>query len=141
MRGAIPNERGNAIVEFIGAVAGLLIPALLLIVAVVRVQAASFAAESAAVEVARTVTLARDYEVARAGAGTIATLAFADQSLGAPAVQIVCGQGTCTNPGELVSVTISHAVPLLSVAGLELGTFPISASATSYLGAYVDRTR
>lgn len=133
------HEDGNSTVEFIGAAAGLLIPALLLIVAVVRVQSASFAAESAAAEVARSYSLARTTQSAQADAPALANLAFTDHGLGAPDLRVSCATPGCQSPGETVTVTVGLSVPLIAVGNMELGHYPVSATATSYLGQFVDR--
>lgn len=134
------DERGNSTVEFIGAAAGLLIPALLLIVGVVRVQSASFAAHSAAAEVARAYSLSRTVPQAQLSATAIANLAFADQGLTAPRIQVICPNNDCQTPGAVVTVNVTAAVPLIDFGSVQLGTFPVEAAAVSYLGEFVERT-
>lgn len=134
------KEDGNSTVEFIGAAAGLLIPALLLIVAVLRVQSAIFAAQASAQEVARTYSLARSVTAAHQTGQDLARLAFADHDLPAPTIMVACPQQTCQTPGDLITVTVTAQVPLVAVGNLQLGHFPVTATATSYLGQYVDRS-
>lgn len=133
------QESGNSTVEFIGAAAGLLIPALLLIVAVVRVQSASFAAESAAAEVARSYSLARTTQSAQADAAVLANLAFSDHGLGAPDLSVSCASPGCQTPGDTVTVAVGFSVPLIAFGNTELGHYLVHATATSYLGQFVDR--
>lgn len=134
------RERGNSTVEFIGAAAGLLIPALLLIVAVVRVQSASFAAQSAAAEVARAYSLARTVNHAQSSATAIANLAFTDQGLSAPSVTAVCQNGDCQAAGTSIMIKVSASVPLVDFGNIRLGTYLVEATATSYVGEFVERS-
>ncbi|ROS76989.1 pilus assembly protein [Cellulomonas sp. PhB143] len=107
------GDRGNALVEFIGATVLLLVPALYLVVAVARVQSGALAVESAARSVARAVVTADSAAAAAARAQTATRLALADQRLpGTADVSVECSSDPCHVPGSTVVVTVRYEVGL-----------------------------
>jgi Na+-transporting methylmalonyl-CoA/oxaloacetate decarboxylase gamma subunit len=119
------GEAGNAIVEYVGVAVVLLVPLVYLVVTIGRIQAASFAAESAAAEAGRIVAQAES-EAAAAGPAALAVeLAFADQGFdvdGASALSVACVAAPCHTPGARIDVDVAARVPLpllpVSVAGV-----------------------
>ena len=117
-RGRADGERGDAVVEFIGFFAVLVVPVVYIIVAASWVQAAVFATDAGA----------RDGEErAQAQVG----LAFADFGVaGQPVVEASC-EG-CASPGGQASVTVSTVVPLpLVPRWLGAPGIPVQSSAVS----------
>jgi Na+-transporting methylmalonyl-CoA/oxaloacetate decarboxylase gamma subunit len=115
------GEAGNAIVEYVGVAVVLLVPLVYLVVTIGRIQAASFAAESAAAEAGRIVAQAES----EAAAALAVELAFADQGFdvdGASALSVACEAAPCHTPGARIDVDVAARVPLpllpVSVAGV-----------------------
>ncbi|MGO1174365.1 MAG: peptidase T4 [Actinomycetaceae bacterium] len=126
-------EAGSAIVEYLGVALVLLLPLIYLVVALGRIQAASFAAEGAARESGRIVAQA-DSEAAAAGPAVRAVeLAFADQGFdvdGVSALHITCSADPCHTPGAEIDVQVATAValPLLPES---IGSVPTSITVES----------
>lgn len=121
-------EAGSAIVEYLGVALLLLLPLIYVVVAVSRIQAASFAAEGAAREAGRIVAQAEDGAAAAGPAGMAVELAFADQGFdvdGAQSLTLSCSADPCHTPGARIDVQVSTAValPLLPES---IGSVPTS---------------
>lgn len=110
--GERPGERGSAVVEVLLAVL-LLVPLVYLVAVVGRVQAGTFAAETAAREAVRAVVTAESPGQGAARADAAVRVALRDQDLpeGAGTLDIQCGQ-PCLTPGGEVAVVVRVAVPL-----------------------------
>ena len=88
-RGRADGERGDAVVEFIGLFAALVVPVVYIIVAASWVQAAVFATDAGAREAVRIIASHPDDAAERAQAHVV--LAFADLGVaGPPAVAASC---------------------------------------------------
>ncbi|MGC5629453.1 pilus assembly protein [Georgenia sp. Z1344] len=118
-------EAGSAIVEYLGVALLLLLPLIYLVVAISRIQAASYAAEGAAREAGRIVAQADDEASAAGPAAFAVELAFADQGFdvdGAGSLVITCEADPCHTPGARIDVEVTTvvALPLLptSIAGV-----------------------
>src|SRR5699024_3687473 len=122
------SEEGSAVVEFLGAALILLIPVVYLIVALGQVQAATFAADTAAREAGRVIAGADTFGAGTARAATAVELAFADQGFtveGEEVLQVVCQSDPCLSPGAYVHLQVATAVDLPLVPDFlaeELGT-------------------
>ena len=128
-RGRADGERGDAVVEFIGFFAVLVVPVVYLIVAASWVQAAVFATDAGAREAVRIIASHPDDGEERAQAQV--GLAFADFGVaGQPVVEASCDG--CASPGGQASVTVSTVVPLpLVPRWLGAPGIPVRSSAVS----------
>jgi hypothetical protein len=109
------DDRGSAVVEFLGVTLLLLVPIVYLVLTLSRVQAATFAAEGAAREVGRVVAQAETLEAGLARAERAVELAFADQGFdvdGGQALRVSCATVPCLTPGAEVHVEVATAVGL-----------------------------
>lgn len=128
-KGRADGERGDAVVEFIGFFAVLVVPVVYLIVAASWVQAAVFATDAGAREAVRIIASHPDDGQERAEAQV--GLAFADFGVaGQPVVEASCDG--CASPGGQASVTVSTVVPLpLVPRWLGAPGIPVRSSAVS----------
>lgn len=121
-------ERGSAVVEFLGAALILLIPVVYLIVTLGKIQAATFAADTAAREAGRVIATSDSFAAGTARAGTAVELAFADQGMsvdGAQLLDVDCQSDPCLTPGDYIHLQVSTVVDLPLVPDFladELGT-------------------
>ncbi|MFV0426957.1 MAG: pilus assembly protein [Beutenbergiaceae bacterium] len=139
------DERGSAVVEFLGVSLVLLIPLVYLIVAMAQLQAASFAAEGAAREAGRLIVRAATFDEGVAAAQLGVELAFADQGLsvdGASVLQIGCSATPCLTPGEYVVITVQVDVALPLAPDFLPASIPttalVSAQAMAPVGEFRD---
>ena len=119
------DESGSAIVEFIVVMLLAVLPIAYLVIAVMRVQAATYAASQAVREAGRAFIQADGVGRARSTARSAAVLAFADQGFEMPpgAVSFICAQNPCLSPSSTVTVSLNWRVPLpLIPASLSDGT-------------------
>jgi Flp pilus assembly protein TadG len=112
----IGDDRGSAALEFATLGLLMLVPLVYLIVLIGVIQAGALAAEGAARQAARVVTLARTEAEARAAAERAVALAFADAGVeGADiTIELTCRPRpeTCLTRRGIVTVTVSADVPL-----------------------------
>ncbi|MEZ0447349.1 pilus assembly protein [Cellulomonas sp. ICMP 17802] len=137
------DDRGSSVVEFLGLSLVLLVPLVYLVLVLSRVEAATFAAEGAAREAARTFVVADDSDEGAARAIAAAGIALRDQGFDddpAGALTLACSASPCLAPGGDVSARIDVRVPLPFVPGfvreivpLEL---PVSAERVAPVDAY-----
>jgi len=108
------DECGSAIVEFIVVMLLAVLPVGYLVTAVMRVQAASYAASQAVREAGRAFVQSDSIQQARTQARAAARLAFADQGFELPpsAVTFTCSQAQCLSPSGTVTVSLNWSVPL-----------------------------
>lgn len=118
-------EAGSAVVEYLGVALLLLLPLIYVVVAISRIQAASFAAEGAAREAGRIVAQADSESAAAGPAASAVERAFADQGFdvdGTEALAVTCAADPCHTPGARIDVEVATvvALPLLpaSIAGV-----------------------
>jgi Flp pilus assembly protein TadG len=128
------DERGSAVVEFLGVSLLLLVPIVYLVLTLAQVQAAAFAAEGAAREAGRLLARAETMEDGAAAARLAVELAFEDQGLdvdGAGALRISCAEQPCLAPGARVTVTVAATVDLPLVPDLVADALPTNVPVTA----------
>ncbi|MBL0885050.1 pilus assembly protein [Myceligenerans sp. I2] len=98
----------------------LLLPLVYLVAVMSRVQAGTFAAETAAREAVRAVVTATSADQGAARADAAVRIALRDQDLpdDAATLDIECGGGPCLVPGAEVAATVHVTVPLPLVPGV-----------------------
>lgn len=155
------DDRGSAVVEFVGVALVLLVPLVYLVVAVGQVEAATFAAEGAAREAARAFVASDDAADAAPRALAAARVALADGGLadqgpadqgpaddsaaGSPdglagAVSIGCSD-VCLTPGSDVTVEVRLRVPLPFVPSFLRRAVPLAIPVVAARTAVVDQYR
>jgi hypothetical protein len=115
------DDAGSAIVEFVGLAVVLLIPVIYLVLALGRLQAASFAVDSSARAAARAFTAAPDEPTGRSRALAMVRLGLHDQGFDvdpAAAAQLRCSGTPCLTPSGRVTVRVSVDVVLPGVPAL-----------------------
>lgn len=135
------DDRGSAVVEFLGAALLLLIPLVYLVLALAQVQAGAFAAEAAAREAAR---ILAGGPPASAQAARAVELAFADQRLPVAAddvLTVTCESARCDEPGARLRVEVTAAVPLPLVPAFAREALPTEVTVRAGSLAVVDRFR
>lgn len=132
LRARLADEGGNAVVEFVGLAVILLIPLVYLVLTLSLMQAASFAADTAARHSARITATESDPERRAARLSTLAQQVSSDYGveLAASAIEVTCNADPCTAPGALVRVDVSIPVTLpgLGNLGIESGVARIETS-------------
>lgn len=108
------DDAGSAIVEFLVVILLAVLPGAYLVTAVVRVQAASYAASQAVREASRAFVQSDNVTMARRDARAAAILAFEDQgfTLPASAITFTCERNPCLTPSANVTVSLNWQVPL-----------------------------
>lgn len=124
------TDSGSALVEFLGAAVILLIPTLYLVVTLGRVQAATFASESAAKEAGRALSLAQTYADGARRAEAAVGLALTDQGFSSidpsGALSVSCSTVVCLAPGSDVITTVRVDVTLPGLGGGQDSWLPLS---------------
>lgn len=121
-------ERGSAVVEFLATTIMLIVPLTYLVLTLGSIQSATFAAESAARDAGRIVSLTEDVDAAIARAALSTEYAFADHGIavdGREALRLECSADPCRTPGERVWVEVSASVRLPLVPDLVAGVVPV----------------
>jgi Flp pilus assembly protein TadG len=114
----VSDERGSGVVEFTWLCLLLLVPMVYLLLAVMDVQRASYAASAASRAAGRAYVLAPDEAAARARAEASAQVALSDQGIdwSAAVMQVSCtpDPAACLAPGSMVTVdvTVRQAIPM-----------------------------
>jgi hypothetical protein len=114
-------DAGNALVEFVALGVLLLIPVVYLVLALGRIQAASFAVDGAARDAARAFVTAGDEASGRARALAAVRLRLLDQGFDVDpgqATALRCRRLPCLSPQAKVDVTVSVDVVLPGVPGV-----------------------
>ncbi|UFU03993.1 pilus assembly protein [Ruania suaedae] len=109
------EDRGSAVVEFLGVALILLVPTVYLIVTLSRVQAAAFAADGAARDAGRLIAQAETMADGVPRAQLAVELAFADQGFdvaGEQALQVTCQDDPCLSPGAYIHLQVGTQVDL-----------------------------
>lgn len=137
------SDEGSAVVEFLGVSLVLLVPILYLVLTLARVQAAAFAAEGAAREAGRILSVAQSFEAGSAHAQRAVELAFSDQGIdvvGADVMRTTCSADPCLTPGGeiLVEVAATVGLPLVPdfLADVVPTEVPVSATHLVAVGAF-----
>src|SRR5699024_2679981 len=134
------REDGNALVEFVVLSAVLLIPALYLVLTLVSVQSAVFAADIIARDSARIHATDADPDRAQARARGHAHMVLADSWHGAhDMLRVSCRGDACVTPGGTATTELSLRVPLPGLGPVMGTTGPVSVSSAH--AAPVDRYR
>ena len=112
-RGRRQTQRGSGVVELTWLVVLLLVPLLYVVLAVFETQRAAYAVTSASQAAGRAFALAPDAATAESRARAAAELTLTDQGvdLRRSAVSTGC-RPACLQPGSVVEVTVTSAVPL-----------------------------
>lgn len=127
------DDRGSAIVEFLGIGIGILVPIVYVLLAAAGVQAGVFASTQAAREAGRAFVSSATLEEAQRRAEAAARLAFEDHAILLPddALTVTCVGGPCLMPGTdvIVDVRWQVALPWLPerIAGSAPSLVPIHA--------------
>jgi Flp pilus assembly protein TadG len=139
----VPGEHGSAVVEFVFLTVLLLVPLFYLVMTVSRVQAASYAASTAAREAGRVYVTATDQPAAAARAQAAARIAFEDQGFDTSEARLSvdCDGNPCLRPEGRVQLTAVVVVPLPLVPSFARGVVPLEVPVTAGHVAVVDRFR
>jgi hypothetical protein len=109
------REQGSAVVEFVSLGVLLMVPLVYLVLAMARVQAASFAADGSARAAARAYVTAPDEREAERRSTLAVGLGLRDQGFEAAdgSVTIDCGRARCLTPGARIvaRVTVDVVLP------------------------------
>ena len=138
-----PDDRGNAIVEFVYLAILLMVPLVYVLLTVFHVQRAAFAASSAAREAGRVFVTSTDEAVAEDRANTSARIVLRDSGLTlAPGdLRITCSSSPCLEPGSRVEVVVTHRVTLPLLPDVFGDRGPASVTVSSEHLEVVDRYR
>ena len=116
MRASRPEgDDGSAVLEFLALALVLLIPLVYLVLTLARLEAATFAAEGAAREAARTYVVADAADEGAERAIAAVGIALRDQGFDddpAQALTLTCSTSPCLAPGSDVAARIDVLVPL-----------------------------
>lgn len=139
----VRGDGGNAIVEFVYLAVLLMVPLVYVLLAVFRVQAASYAVASAAREAGRVFATSADVTGASERAFTAASIVMRDSGLDLSQddVAITCSTRRCLVPGGRVHVVVNKDVPLPWLPDLFAGRSPASVQVSSRHLQVVDRYR
>ncbi|WP_258726470.1 pilus assembly protein [Cellulomonas sp. NS3] len=141
----VTAEEGSAVVEFLALTLVLLLPVLYLVLVLGRVQAATFAAEGAAREAARSYVRADDALLGQQRALASVGLALRDQGFDevdpAAALSLSCSSRPCLAPGSDVATSVTVDVALPFVPPLVQSVVPLSVPVVGHHVAAVDTFR
>lgn len=137
------SEAGTAIVEFLGISLILLIPLTYLVLILGRLQAATFAVESAAKDAARAFTLAKVDTDAEVRALTAIDIALSDQGfeMGESEFTIDCEDRDCHAAGSAVSARVMVRVALPGVPASIGSDVPLQIPVTAEHMTVIDPLR
>lgn len=138
------DDSGNAIVEFLGLALVLLVPLIYLVLVLGRLEAATFAAEGAAREAARTYVVADTSAEGSARAVAAAGIALRDQGFDddpVDALTLSCSSMPCLEPGSDVAARVDLRVPLPFVPGFVRDVVPLEVPVSAERVAPVDAYR
>lgn len=134
-RDAEGQDQGSSLLEVIVLTTVLLVPLASLVTAVGTVQAASFAATTAAREAARVYVASDSDSLGRRRAAAAVSLAVTDQGFAAPranALTLSCHHGRCLAPASTARATVTLRVRLPglpAILGDDRGVIPVTATA------------
>ena len=138
------REDGNVLVEFLGAAVILMIPTLYLILTLGRVQSAVFAAQGAAKDAGRALSIAETTAEGLDQARSAVAVALADQGFTttdpAAALTIDCTAG-CLDPGSEISTTVRIDVTFPGLGGGPGARLPLSVPVSAHVVTPVDEYR
>ncbi len=118
------QDEGNAIVEVVDRAVLLMVPLVYVLLAVFRVQGATYAVASATREAGRVFVSSPSDEVAGRRAYLAASLVMADSGLDLPPrdLRLHCSTPRCLTPGQTVDVSIGYDVGLPFVPAFLTGS-------------------
>ena len=138
-------DDGSAVVEFLGITLILLVPTVYLVLVLGRLQAAAFAAESAAAQSARAFVTATDVSAGERAAVATARLALEDQGFdgtaAGAALTIDCSSSPCRASGSTVATHVAIDVTLPLVPSFVRDVVPLAVRVTADHVAAVDQYR
>ena len=136
------REDGSAVVEFLAGSVLLLVPIVYLVLTFASVQAARYAAESAARESGRIYSRAPSEQAARERSATATHLAFSDHGIEispSDTLTVSCEQHPCLTPGAGVHILVHVDVPLPLIPDLLTSRFATSVTVSAEAFTTVDR--
>lgn len=140
-RGRGGRDDGNVLVEFLGAALILLIPTLYLVLTLGRVQAAAFAAQGAAKDAGRALSIADTAGAGLDRARSAVAIALADQGFDATdpatALTVDCSAG-CLDPGAEIATTVRIDVTFPGLGGSPGSWLPLSIPVSAHVITPVD---
>lgn len=141
VRGLAGRDDGNALVEFLGAALVLMIPTLYLILTLGRVQAAAFAAQGAAKDAGRALSVAESADAGLDRARSAVAVALADQGFDetdpVTALTVACSAG-CLDPGSEITTTVRIDVTFPGLGGGPGAWLPLSIPVSALVVTPVD---
>lgn len=135
-------DDGTAVIEFTWLALLLLVPLVYVVLAVMRVQAASFAATEASRAAGRAFVRSDSIATGTAWARSAVDVALADQGFtrSSSTLRLSCRLGACLTPGSVVDVVVTIPVALPGVphalAGATATTVPVVATHTERVDLY-----
>jgi len=138
------RDAGSAVIEFIGLSFVLLVPLVYLVLVLARIEAASFAVESAAREAARTYVAADDADSAVTRAVAVTGVALRDQGFDddpTAALTVTCDSDPCLQPDAHVATSVRVVVPLPFVPSVVRDVVPLEVPVSAGHVAVVDEFR
>jgi Flp pilus assembly protein TadG len=137
------GDQGSATVEFVVLATLMLVPLVYLVVTLGRLQAASFAVDSAARAGVRSFTRAPDEASAQSRAVAAVRLALSDQGFAgaSPGAQVTCSASPCLTPQGRVAVQVSLDVVLPGVPPVLDAVVPTHVTVRSTQLGVVDEFR
>ncbi|WP_421740332.1 pilus assembly protein [Cellulomonas sp.] len=138
------DDEGSSVIEFLGLSLVLLVPLVYLVLVLGRIEAATFAAEGAAREAARTYVIADRADEGTERAVAAVGIALRDQGFDddpAEALTLTCSTTPCLAPGSDVAARIDVRVPLPFVPGFVRDVVPLEVPVSAERVAPVDTYR
>jgi hypothetical protein len=138
------SDAGSAVVEFVTLGLLMMVPLVYLVLAMGRVQAASFAADGSARAAARAFVAASTEREGRARARAAVRLGLRDQGFdsgSAGSLELGCAADPCLAPGARVSATVTVEVVLPGVPKVVDGAVPVHVTVRATQVATVDQFR
>jgi len=130
LRARARSEDGTAVLEFLAVTVLLLVPVVYLVLVLGRLQAATFAADSAAREAGRAFTTSTGADDGARRAIAAVALALDDQGFGdvdpAAALTLDCSSQPCLTSGGSVRVTVAFDVQLPGVPAFVQSAVPLA---------------
>lgn len=136
------TEEGSAAVEFLAVSLLLLVPIVYVILTFSAVQAATYAAESAAREAGRIYSRADTQPAAERYALLATTLAFSDHGIDVSPREVLtvrCEETPCLTPGGAVHIQVNVDVPLPLLPDFLIDRVAASVTVSADTVATVDR--
>ncbi|MEW6957390.1 hypothetical protein [Trueperella pyogenes] len=115
------GEDGNAIVEFVGVMVVIIIPALVLLTGLATTTMAQLALNDAARQSARAYVRAQSASAAYSAGGSLAHQAWANRGFTEPIrLDFSCSARPCLTPGESATARVSATITVPVIGALTL---------------------